>query len=86
MSKILDYLRFLLTDPRITLFQCDKFSCYGAEVFFVMVQKSDNNVSSKGTQKGVDFLRQRADILQDFAKFTKGVYIRITSNLCIYIM
>ena len=54
------------------IFQCDKFACVGVEVFFVMAGTSDSSVSSQGSQKGMDFLTQRTDILKDFAQFFKG--------------
>ena len=52
------------------VFQCDQYACQGIEVIFMMVNSS--SMSFFGSQKGMNFLNRRPDILSDFAIFSKG--------------
>ena len=61
------------------VFQCDQYACQGIEVAFMMVNSC--SLSFFGSQKGMDFLNQRPDILRDFAIFLTGTALLLNKQI-----
>ena len=66
------YIRICLLSV-MYVFQCGKYGCLGVEVMVAMANKSENSISYQGSQKGIDFLSKRPDILSDFFLFSTSM-------------